>query len=285
MKKVFTIILVASIILSQNIFAQNSSSLPASGNDSLLLVYKTWDQFSIRFGGFLSSYNSDITFGSKSVGLGLIIDLEDALGLETSSIILRGRANYRFGKTRRHAVGFGYFAINRRSTKVLDSALTIGQIIYPIGTEIKSRYDLTIFRVRYDYSFYQDDRISIGVSGGLFIMPVKFTIQANGQQDHNTWFTVPLPLLGLRTDFKISNKFYLKQSVEILYLSFDFFTGSVLDLNIALEHNTFKHFGFGIGVNSNRINITLKNQDSAIKFFGDIRVDYTGVLLFAKYHF
>lgn len=280
---------ILSLIVGLLCFLQNSFAQEVTANsnsaDSISQNNKSWNRFAVSFGGFLSSYNSDITFGSKTLGVGLVIDFEDARGLETSSLIFRGQTNYRFGKARRHAVHFGYFSINRRASKVLDSALTIGAIIYPIGTEIKSRYDLTIYRGKYNYSFYQDDRISVGVSAGLFIMPVRFTVQANGRQDHNTKFTAPLPLLGLRTDFKITEKFYLRQSAELLYLSFDSFTGSVLDLNIALEHNTFKHFGFGLGINSNRINITIKNEDSGIGFFGDIRMDYTGVLLFAKYYF
>ena len=54
---------------------------------------------SVSFGAFIAGYNSGITLGSKNLGLGLIIDIEDALGLKTTSFAMRGKAIYRFGKT------------------------------------------------------------------------------------------------------------------------------------------------------------------------------------------
>lgn len=273
------------IIFSQRSNGQIREPELTADLDSLSASQQSWERFSVSFGGFLSGYNSGITLGSKSLGLGLVIDIEDALGLETSSIVFRGNARYKFGKTGRHTVAVGYFGINRKANKVLEQELELGDITYPIGTEINSRYDLTILRAKYDYAIFQDDRVSIGISFGFFVMPVKFAVSANAIEDINSTFTAPLPLFGLRTDFRISDKLYLKQSAELLFISTDTFTGSLLDLNIALEHNTFEHFGFGLGVNSNRLNFIIKNEGSGINFFGDIRIDYTGLLLYAKYYF
>ena len=94
-----------------------------------------------------------------------------------------------------------------------------------------------------------------------------------------------MPLIGLRSDFRISNKFYLNQSVEFLYLSFSKYTGSIIDLKIALEHKSFKNVAFGLGINSNRLTINIEKEDSPIDFYGDIGMDYSGVFLYAKYFF
>jgi hypothetical protein len=119
----------------------------------------------------------------------------------------------------------------------------------------------------------------------MFIMPVNFSVKAQGKEDQVTKFVAPLPLLGLRSDFLISKKFYLHQTAELLYLNFTNFKGSLLDLAIMLEHKTFKNVGFGFGINSNRVNVTLKDPESKFNFFGDIRMDYTGLLLYARYYF
>ncbi len=257
----------------------------AQNTDSLRNNTQTWDRFSLSFGGFLSSYNSGILFASKQIGVGINIDIEDALGLESTTLAFRGNANYNFGKKSRHSASIGYFGIIRNSTKVLDEELALGNIIYPIGTEIKSQFNLTILRAKYGYAFFKDDRITLGATFGLFIMPVNLTVKALSQSENKTEFTAPLPLLGLRTDFAITRKLFLRQNVEVLYLSIGSFTGSVLDLNVMLEHKTFEHFAFGVGINSNRINISIEKPDSSIAFFGDIKMDYTGLLFYGKYYF
>lgn len=283
------IILIAPIIIlylnSQKSFAQGDVTEAKAELDSIEQAVQPWDRLSVGFGAFIAGYNSGITLGSKQVGLGLVIDIEDALGLETSSFAMRGKVIYRFGKTMKHALTGGYFGINRNAKKVLEDSLQLGGIIYPIGTELTSRYNLTIIRIKYDYSFYQDDRVSLGASFGLFIMPVNFSVKALNQEDQVANFVAPLPLIGIRSDFQITKKFYLHQTAELLYLSFANFKGGLLDLTIMLEHKTFKNVGFGFGVNSNRVNITIKKPDSNIDFFGDIRMDYTGILLYGRYFF
>lgn len=244
-----------------------------------------WDRFSVSLGGFIAGYNSGITFASKQLGLGVQIDVEDALGLKSSQLAFRGGAVYKFGKTLKHSVALGYFGITRSSKKTLEEELEFGDEVFPIGTEITSSFDLTILRTKYDYSFFQDDRVSLGASFGLFIMPVNLKVKAASNQENITQFTAPLPLLGLRSDFKITEKLFLYQSVELLYLSVSDFTGSILDLKVGLEHKTFKHFAFGIGVNSNRINMSIRDSESSIDLFGDIRMDYTGLLFYGKYYF
>ncbi len=256
----------------------------AQETDSVTTKPHSWDRLSVSFGGFLASYNSGITLGSKQLGVGVLIDIEQALGLESSQFAMRGSAKYNFGKTLKHSITLGYFGIFRNAKKVLEEELDLGGEVFPIGTEITSTFDLAIIRTKYDYAFFQDDRVSLGASFGLFIMPVSFTVIAFNNQDQSTKFTAPLPLIGLRSDFKISEKFYLNQSVEVLYLSVSNITGSLLDLNVALEHKTFDHVAFGVGINSNRLNINIKNPDSPISFFGDIRMDYTGILFYAKYY-
>ncbi len=278
-------ILIIAILFLIYIIPQTLVGQEKFGVDSLKSGTNSWDRFAVNFGGFFSAYNSGITFRSKQIGLGVVIDIEDALGLETTVFSLRGEATYKIGKSKKNYLTIGYFGINRNARKTLDKELELGGIIYPIGTEVTSKFNLSIIRIKYGYSFYQDARVSIGASFGLYIMPVAFIVRAQGQEDHETNFTAPLPLIGLRTDFQITRKFYLKQNVEFLYLSTSSFSGGILDLAVFLEHKTFKNVAFGIGVNSNRLNVSLKKPDSNIDFFGDITMDYTGVLLYAGFYF
>jgi hypothetical protein len=282
---IFALLAFMLIFNYQGSCGQSNEAELIEESDSLAQENESWNRFTVNFGGFFSAYNSGIAFRSQQVGLGVIIDIEAALGLETTVFALRGEASYKIGKTKKHYLNAGYFGINRNASKTLDEQVEVGGIIYPIGTKVTSKLNLSIIRVKYGYSFYQDDRVSIGASIGFFIMPVAFTIRAQGQEDHNTNFTAPLPLIGLRTDFQITKKFYLKQNVEVLYIATSSFSGGILDLAVFLEHKTFKNVAFAIGVNSNRLNVKLKKPDSSIAFYGDIRMDYTGALLYVSYYF
>ncbi len=280
-KKVVIIILLLSYnAISSIAFAQEKDSLQN------IETVKSWERFSVNLGGFLAGVNTGIRFGSKQLGIGIDINLEDALGMETQNFVFRSDAMYRFGKKKRHSIKATYFSFIRSAKKVLDAEIEIGDHIFPVGTDIESRFDLSIFNVAYDYSFFSDERVNMGVSIGLFIMPIKFEVGIGGATDEATDFIAPLPVIGLRTDFAITQKLYIKQGIEVLYLGLDGFTGSILDVNIRLEHNTFKHFGFGLGLNMYKLKIeTNGNKYPQIDMVGNLEMGYTGLLLFGKYYF
>ncbi len=246
----------------------------------------SWERFSLIMGGFVTGLNSDLLIGSRQLGLGVCLNLEDALGLETSSLVLRGELEYNFGKRARQAVRFGYFGFFRNARKIVESDLEIGDVIFPVGTEVTSEFDLQIFKGTYYYSFYMDDRVKLGFNLGLFVMPIRFSTSALHLSEVATHFVAPLPVLGLHTNFAIAPKLFLKQSIEILYLEISDFKGSISDVNFKLEYNTWRHFGLGVGVNSYRLNITgSETSSSLLDFEGVIKTSYTGLMFYGKFYF
>ena len=243
------------------------------------------ERFSLGIGFFYSADNTGITLGSKQAGLGIVYDLEDALGLKTSSFVFRGDANLKFGKRHRSAVVLNYFGINRRATKTLEADLELGDITYPIGTKLDSKFYLSVIRAKYEYTFLQDERVSLGFSAGLYIIPLSFSVKSGSSEEESTAFVAPLPVFGLRSDFLITKKLELKESAEFLYLKIDNFSGSILDLRLALEYRAFKHFGFGMGINSNKLSVAAKGEDyPGIDFFGTVKMDYTGAFLSVNFY-
>ncbi len=254
-----------------------------SKNDSLNY---NWDRFSVNLGGFIASMNSDIAFGVNQVGLGLTINFEDALGLNTSEMALRGEAGYNFGKRKRSTLRFGYLGLFRNSTKVLESDIEMGDTIFPIGTEVESRFNYQIFKINYDFNFYMDKRVKLGFTVGLFIMPMDFSTSALGFSEESFYFVAPLPTLGFHTQFAITPKFFIKQSIELFYLEILSFKGNIIDFNTRIEYNTWKHIGFGLGINSYRFSISeYKKRENFMDFSGTAKAGYVGLLFFAKYYF
>ncbi len=242
------------------------------------------ERLTINIGYYLSNNSTGIILGSKALGLGLVIDMEKFLSLETNTSAIRGNVNYTFGKKRRSNVFFDYYRINRKATKILEAELEILDNTYPVGTQMDSEFNLSIMRAKYEYSFLLDDRVSMGVSAGLFIMPIKFSFQTTNYYGQSTSMIAPFPIVGLRAKVGITPKLYLNQSAELLYLKFNDFTGSFLDLNIALEYKMFKNFGAGVGLNSSRIKIAAQGNDYPnLDFYGDIKMEYMGILFYLSY--
>jgi len=269
-------------------FTTLSSLSYAQTNDTVQdkIVPNNWEQFSINLGGFIAGVNTGLRLGSKQLGVGVDIKLEDALGMKASDFVFRSDAMYRFGHTRKHSVKISYFSFRRAAYKVLEAELELGNKVYPIGTEINSVFDLSIFNFSYDYAFYDDERVNLGVSLGLFFMPIKFKLDVSDITEEATSLFAPLPVIGLRSDFSVSPKLFLKHGLEVLYLQTNDYIGILMDFNVRLEYNPWKHFGFGIGVNMYRMRIEVDGEDyDYSKFVGNIEMGYTGMLFYGRYLF
>ena len=101
LKKTIIILLTFSLIFySQKSSSQSQAADSENRIESLAQTSQVWNRFSVSLGGFLATYNSGIILGSKQLGLGLQIDIEDALGLKTTTFAFRGRVDYKFGKSK-----------------------------------------------------------------------------------------------------------------------------------------------------------------------------------------
>jgi len=247
---------------------------------------KPWERFSFNLGGFITSLNSDISLGAK--GLNLEVNLEDALDMDSSVSVFRVDGLWRFSRNLRHRLDLGWFDISRDASTTLLKDIEIGDTIFPLGTEVTSSFDLQVFKVAYSYSFFQDDRMDMGVSFGIFVMPISFEIDASGafEGHESESITAPLPVLGLRADFAITPKLFIKYNLDFFYLEIDQFEGAVTDNKLVLEYNAFKNIGFGIGLERFNIYIKAEGEDYPnIDFNGSFQFSYFGLMAYCKVYF
>jgi hypothetical protein len=94
---------------------------------------KPWERFSLILGGGIAFLKSDVRIGSESTGLS--VNLEDALGLDSSMAVLRAEGIFRLGDSRRHRLDFCYFGLSREGSKTLARDITIK------GYAISRRYN------------------------------------------------------------------------------------------------------------------------------------------------
>ena len=242
-----------------------------------------WERYSVTFGGFVADVNSDVRLGINKLGTGVDVNLEDALGLDTTSRVLRVGAAVRFGKSRRHQAEFSWFQLNRDATKTLGRDVIIDNVVYPIGSKVDSFLDVEIWKAAYNYSFFLDDRINLAAGLGVFVMPIKYGVTASGIGETGEDITAPLPVIGLRADFALTRKWFLRQSVDLFYLKVGDFKGGVVDSTTAVEYKPWKNLGFGLAANSFKLEIEAQGEDYPnIDFVGKINFDYLGLLLYGK---
>ena len=245
-----------------------------------------WERFSIQGGAFFAGLNNKVTVGAESAGIA--VDLEQALGLDAHNTVFRGGAMYRIGEERRHRVDLDYLYFNRNATKTIGSDIVVDNVTIAAGQSVETTFNFQIIKAAYSYSFFQDARMDLAASIGLFVMPIKFEINAaglaSGQGEFN--FTAPLPALGLRGDFAITPRWILRTNLDFFYLEYQTFKGALVDTRIALDYNPWDHFGFGLGLDSFRMGLEAKDKDyPGANFQGNIKSQFLGMQLYARYFF
>jgi len=246
---------------------------------------RPWEKFSVQAGAFFAALDDKVTVGGE--GTGVAIDVEQVLGLNAHSTVFRVGGLYRIGEERRHRVDLQYFYFNRNASKVLGQDILVDNVTVAAGTNVDSTFNFQILKAAYSYSYFQDDRMDLAASIGLFVMPIKFELVAPGlgsQGDFN--FTAPLPVFGLRGDFAITPRWFLRSSFEVFYLQYGNFKGGLADMNLAVEYNPWKNFGFGLGYENFRIRLVAEGNDyPSVNLQGEAKVQYMGVQFYAKYFF
>lgn len=274
------ILFFTNLLFIDSIRAQDSTMVFGS----LCSIKLDKPKFSASLGTFLSNNSSGLSVGSEKFGVGVIINLEEALGLEKNSVVLRGSLNYNFGKRLQHGISLDYFEISRSSRKVLDTDISIEGYTFNIGDNIESHFNLSIIDLKYYYSILCDNRVDLALTGGVLVIPLNFNISSEKFESQNADVIAPLPVLGFSSRYLILKNLYMRQSTDLLYLTIDKYRANIIDLNLAIEHEPFKHFRYGIGINTFKINFHANSKKYLeTNFFGDIDMDCTGILLYLKY--
>lgn len=239
------------------------------------------DRFNINLGGFLVSRDTEVRLDSKTLGQGTIINFEDDLGFDKDRNTVRTDMYFRFNQ--RHRIDASYYDLSRNSTRIIDRTLQYGDTVFPVNTTIKSDFNFRIMKAAYTYSFMHNQDMELGVTAGLFVQDHDITLRqigAGGVQEKAA-ATTPLPVIGLRGVWNISDKLLLRSSIEIFSLDYETYEGHLSDILLTIEHNTFEHVGFGIGYNNTRFKLSAEEDE----FFGEVKIDYNGVLIYTKIFF
>jgi hypothetical protein len=229
--------------------------------------------------GLAAYSNFDTTLRVDSGGLvGTVLDLEDTLGVDDSSAVARLDTYYSF--SRRHRVDLTYYDLTRKGTRTTQDDINFGDITIPAGSGVETGFDTWILKLAYRYNFVADVRTVIGASFGFHMMGLDIDMKTtNGSLSESFHQPLPLPVVGLHGQYALSDKWRLLASIEILRVNLDPFEGYMSDQRLALEHDTWEYFGWGIGTNSFTLDAEAEGNDSLT---ADVEYAFNGVMLYLR---
>jgi len=239
------------------------------------------ERFSISVGAFLTYRDTYMRLDGEVPRSGTPTDFEKDLGFDKSDTVIRLDSYVRFSD--RHRIDFSVFDLSRSATRqVIDRDIEWNGEVFPVNVEVDSSLDMRISKLAYTWSFLQRDKGFVGASAGLYVADTRASLKADslGRVAGGS-VTAPLPVVGFRGQYELSDKWTLRGNAEVFALEYGDYSGSLYDTYAGLDYQLFKQMAIGLGVNTVRINVRV---DKSV-FRGDLDWRYSGGLLFFKFDF
>lgn len=245
---------------------------------------KSYRGGNVRLGWFIiTNIQTQLRVDSQRFPIGTSIDLSQDLGLKDASSQPRAVLSYRF--SRRHRFDAGFYRINRSGTRVLDRTIEIGDEVFPIGTEVDTQFQTSTLKAQYTWIFHDDPKVTLGLSAGLHFTGLDFGIRSTGdiaELEESGKFPLPLPVLGGRLGYHVTPKLSVLAQADFFFLNYGDYRGRLVDAGLLVEHHTFRHVGFGGGLNLLSLNAEIEEEETRL---WDIEHLFTGYMAYVAFYF
>ncbi len=210
------------------------------------------DKLMLRGGwAYVFGATANVAVGGPVLGIGTTVDFTNTLGGDTSTDAFRVDGLYRFND--RHAVGFSWYRVGLSGEKSLNQDIIINDQTIGAGATTQTGLSFNTYRLLYNYSFYRNDKVELGLSPGLYVMKTNFNFAGQGSINNtagsgtvvNEQVTLPLPSIGFIANYNITPKLQAQTRFDFFYLSIGQYTGSMFEFYAGLEYRLHQHFAMG----------------------------------------
>jgi len=245
------------------------------------------DRFNVDLGTFVVGSDLNGSLRGSANTNNQNIDFNKQFG--TNADQTRWRADVLWRITQRQHLRFMYFSNDIKRTRTIDQDLAWGDYTFVAGGQVTAEQKFSVYELSYEFAFLRADNYEVVASGGIHYDDLTVTLSGNatltvdtptGPVQQPTTFTtkqssvpVPLPVLGVRGDWAVSDHVYLDGSVQVFKLSYQGIDGNWSDLRAGAAWMFNHHFGIGIGYDRFATHVDL-NKGS---FNGRLNVGYSGV--------
>ena len=237
-------------------------------------------RFSLNLGAFVTHRDTDTRLDSDVLGPGTPIDFEDVLGFDPTNTVARLDGFLRFNP--RHRIDFSIFDLSRDAVATIDEEIQFGDEVFDIDTTVTASSDLTVYKVDYTYSAILRERGFLGLTAGLYIMDTGLALSEPtlGRRETRT-VTAPLPVLGLRGEYSLAERWTVRGSAEFFALEYNNVDGNLVDLYAGIDYWFTERFALGLAYNKVTIDVT--SGHSGLQ--GVLDWSYQGALLNLRFDF
>ena len=216
-------------------------------------------RFNIRAGIYFASADTQIRLDATDGSSGTDIDFEDDLDLDDDETMMLLGADWRFAQ--RHRLELEYFRLDRGGLQTLRGTIDFGDETFPFETEVSSFFDTEILRAGYTYSFFMDETKELALGIGFHITDLAMGISDDEDSSEFSDVTAPLPVIGIEGGWEFAPKWSVYGRLQLFRLEVGDYDGSIDHLAVRLEHQTFRHIGFGLGYDYFELDIDIDNSD------------------------
>jgi hypothetical protein len=227
--------------------------------------------YSVRTLGVKAQVNS------TTFGVGTSINLNDTFNLSDGDGTPAISGYFRFN--RKHRLDFNYSDTAKQGAAVAGFEFDFGDITIMPGDAIALRSDYRFYGAYYSYALANNGTIEAGIRIGLsfldFDLDVAKFVGGTVMESANAAAVLPLPVAGVYASHTLHPKVFFDYELELFALSYDDYSGSMMQLKMLVNWFPLKHFGFGGGVVHYSLDVDADPSDE--DFAGNIDLSYSGV--------
>src|SRR5262245_54926115 len=182
------------------------------------------------------------------------IRLEDDLDLDDRKGTPYLNLGARIGDSWR--IEFEYYALNREATRNIGRQIDFGDVSFPIGAQITTEFNSTIYRLTGGWSCLRTQQAEAGVSAGLHVTDFEAQLSGVGtgvlggapafrREAHDA--LVPLPTFGLYGSYVVIPQVILRGRVDFLSLKYQDYDGRLINWMAAADWRFHRNMAVGLG--------------------------------------
>jgi hypothetical protein len=270
------IVISAAFLVSLSVGVASAQESNGSGKYHPFLSSK----FYMGLGVYSPTKNAEIGAENTDEDVQESIDSSDN---QTAAIL-----NFRWRYTENWSFQANYWATNSDSRNTLNQDFPFGEdedgedIVFQEGSFVESGFDTSVARLFWGRSFFRTPSTDWGIGLGLHWLELDAYVEGEvllagggggtGIQRESASVGAPLPNLGIWYMHSWSPKWVVITRLDWLDVTFDQFSGSLLDASVGVNYQMSDHFGVGLAVNTFDLDLTVDGDN----WKGGINTSQTG---------
>lgn len=232
------------------------------------------DAWYVSAGVLWTESNVTANLNRGAIGAGALIDFEDDMGLDETSVI--GLFNARWHFTRRWQLEVEYFKLDRDNEKQVQRTVDWGNLNIPIDALAKGTFNMEDFRVSVGYSFFRSKDKEVGVGLGAHVARLEAGLSTRNFGSDFASETAPLPFLTVYARMALTDRWLLSVRVDRLSLDTGDIDGKVFSSGFDVVYQPWRHFSIGLGYRDINFQISSLSDD----WRGKAQIQQSGPMLF-----